>query len=152
MNKNAKKWNILAIFLKAWILLSNIVTRQVNFNTKKIGGKCQFGELLILRIFLFYVLAPKNKILIALECEPDALFLFFVDTFTASINAIYSCFLQSQEENRSKTKNEVKVDASILPFLADAMPPTPTRMWVVLPNLDNQDWLSRVVASMLPPL
>ena len=28
-------------FLKTWSLRSNIVTRQVNFNRTKIGGKCQ---------------------------------------------------------------------------------------------------------------
>ena len=32
-------------FLKIWSLQSNSVTRQVNFNTTKIGEKCQKSEI-----------------------------------------------------------------------------------------------------------
>ena len=46
-------------FLKTWILLSNSVTWQVNFNRTKIGGKCHN---LINSNATFWVIFKKSKV------------------------------------------------------------------------------------------
>ena len=74
-------------FLKTWSLRSNSVTRQVSFNSTKIGGKCQTAEFTNLKI-------------VARNIVKWDFFLGFSNTMEAFLH-FYSVLLQTLEVWRS---------------------------------------------------